>query len=174
LIEEFKQVPPYEVDRTPYSDWGDPREFSMGDLGIGECAGEVISRTDMELSIAESVVFEAQLALEEGDLARADERSYQAMIAAARGVVALELPILPPSDDDVVREFRERFYDTKLFFDRFAHGKFARPLFARHESGPVEGADAVRELVEETQLFIDASHACQIRVAEARKLEVVA
>ncbi len=174
LIEEFKQVPPYEVDRTPYSDWGDPREFSMGDLGIGECAGEVISRTDMELSIAESVAFEAQLALEEGDLARADERSYQAMVAAARGVVALELPILPPSDDDVVREFRERFYDTKLFFDRFAHGKFARPLFARHESGPVEGADAVRELVEETQLFIDASHACQIRVAETRKLEVVA
>ena len=174
LIEEFKQVPPYEVDRTPYSDWGDPREFSMGDLGIGECAGEVISRTDMELSIAESVAFEAQLALEEGDLARADERSYQAMIAAARGVVALELPILPPGDDDVVREFRERFYDTKLFFDRFAHGKFARPLFARHESGPVEGADALRELVEETQLFIDASHACQIRVAESRKLEVVA
>lgn len=174
LIEEFKQVPPYELDRTPYSDWGDPREFSMGDLGIGECAGEVISRTDMELSIAESVAFEAQLALEEGDLARADERAYQAMIAAARGVVALELPNLPPSDDDVVREFRERFYDTKLFFDRFAHGKFARPLFSRHESGPVGGADAVRELVEEAQLFIDASHACQIRVAEARKLEVVA
>ena len=66
-----------------------------------------------------------------------------------------------------MREFRERFYDTKLFFDRFAHGKFARPLFARHEAGPVEGADAVRELVEETQLFIDASHACQIRVAES-------
>jgi sulfite reductase (ferredoxin) len=174
LIEDFKQVPPYEVDRTPYSDWGDPREFSMGDLGIGECAGEVISRTDMELSIAESVAFEAQLALEEDDLVRADERSYQAMIAAARGVVALELPILPASDDEVVREFRERFYDTKVFFDPFAHGKFARPLFARHESGPVEGADAVRELVEETQLFIDASHACQIRVAESRKLEVVA
>jgi sulfite reductase (ferredoxin) len=173
LIEEYKQVPPYEVDTSYYSDWGDPREFSMGDLGIGECAGEVISRTDMELSIAESVAFEAQLALEEGDLVRADERAYQAMIAAARGVVALELPNLPTSEDEVVREFRERFYDTKVFFDRFAHGKFARPLFARHGSGPVEGADAVRELVEETQLFIDAAHACQIRVAESRTLEVL-
>ena len=90
------------------------------------------------------------------------------MIAAARGVVALDLFIPPIADDEVVREFRERFYDTKVFFDRFAHGKFARPLFARHEGGAVTGVDAVRELVEEAQLFIDASHACQIRVSQER------
>ncbi len=167
-LAELKAVPAYDEDASLYSDWGDPREFSMGDLGVGECAGEVISRTDLELSIAESLSFESQLALEEGDLVKADEKAYAAMLAAARGVVALELFLPPRSDDDVVREFRERFYDTKVFFDRFAHGKFARPLFSRHEGGPVAGADAVRELVEEAQLFIDASHACQIRVAEQR------
>jgi sulfite reductase (ferredoxin) len=174
IVEELKQVPPYELDPSHYSDWGDPREFTMGDLGIGECAGEVISRTDLELSVAESLSFESQLALEEGDLVRADERAYLAMVAGARAMVALELPNLPTADDEVVREFRERFYDTKVFFDRFAQGKFARPLFSRHASGPIDGADAVRELVEEAQLFIDAAHACQIRVAESRKLEVVA
>ena len=168
MLVELKAVPAYEEDATLYSDWGDPREFSMGDLGIGECAGEVISRTDLELSVAESLSFESQLALEDGDLVRADERAFQAMIAAARGVVALDLFIPPIADDEVVREFRERFYDTKVFFDRFAHGKFARPLFARHEGGPVTGVDAVRELVEEAQLFIDASHACQIRVSQER------
>ena len=89
-------------------------------------------------------------------------------------MVALELPHPPIPVDEVVREFRERFYDTKLFFDRFAQGKFARPLFSRHADGPVAGVDAVREIVEEAQLFIDASHACQIRVAESRKLEVIA
>jgi sulfite reductase (ferredoxin) len=167
-LEELKAVPVYEEDASLYTDWGDPREFSMGDLGIGECAGEVISRTDLELSVAESLSFESQLSLEEGDLAKADERAYQAMLAGARAMVALELLILPTTDDATVSEFRERFYDTKVFFDRFAHGKFARPLFARHESGPLDGADAVRELVEEAQLFIDAAHACQIRVAEAR------
>ncbi len=168
MLAELKPVPAYEDDTTLYSDWGDPREFSMGDLGIGECAGEVISRTDLELSVAESLSFESQLALEDGDLVRADERSYLAMIAAARGVVALDLFIPPNSADEVVREFRERFYDTKVFFDRFAHGKFARPLFARHEGGQVTGVDNVRELVEEAQLFIDASHACQIRVSQER------
>ena len=168
MLAELKPVPAYDEDATFYSDWGDPREFTMGDLGIGECAGEVISRTDLGLSVAESLSFESQLALEDGDLVRADERAYQAMIAAARGVVALDLFIPPIPDDDVVREFRERFFDTRVFFDRFAHGKFARPLFSRHDDGPVTGVDAVRELVEEAQLFIDASYACQIRVLEAR------
>ena len=168
LLVELKAVPAYEEDATLYTDWGDPREFTMGDLGIGECAGEVISRTDLELSVAESLSFESQLALEDGDLARADDKAYQAMIAAARGVVALDLFIPPNAADDVVKEFRERFFDTKVFFDRFAQGKFARPLFSRHDEGQVSGTDAVRELVEETQLFIDASHACQIRVLEAR------
>ena len=169
LLVELKQVPAYEIDRSFYSDWGDPREFSIGDIGIGECAGEVISRIDLELSIAESTAFESQIALDEGDLERADERAYQAMLTAARALVGTEWIDVPGDPDTIVSEFRTRFYDTKIFFDRFAHGKFARPLFERHEAAaaPPRDADSVRELVEETNLFIDAVHACNIRLAEA-------
>lgn len=174
LITELKQVPAYEEDRTHYSDWGDPREFSMGDYGVGECAGEVISRTDMDLSVAETEAFEATVALDDGDLVRADDRAYLAMLTAARGIVALEIPNPPPADDDVIAAFREHFYDTEIFFDRFAGGKFARALFARHADGPITGADAVRELVEEAQLFIDAAHRCQIKVVEARNARAAA
>ncbi|MEW6582092.1 MAG: nitrite/sulfite reductase [Actinomycetota bacterium] len=167
LLEDLKKVPAYEIDRFFYSDWGDPREFSM-ELGIGECAGEVISRIDLELSIAESTAFESQLALDDGDLARADERAYRAMITAARALVGTEHPDVPNDPDTIVREFKQRFYDTKIFFDRFAQGKFAQPLFDRHEAPfASRGADAVRELVEEASLFIDAVHACQIRLAGA-------
>jgi len=169
MLTDVKQVPPYELDRTLYSDWSDPREFSMGDYGQGECAGEVVSRTDMELSMAESLAFDAQLALEDGDLARADERAYEAMLLGATALVRTQLYDVPGDRDALVREFRERFYDTKLFFDRFSGGKFARPLFERHASGPVEHtADSARELLEETQLFIDAAHACQIRISGAQ------
>ena len=51
----------------------------------------------------------------------------------------------------------------------FAKGRFARPLFDRHEEGP--GAleeEATRGLVEEAQLFIDAVHAFEIREAGAQ------
>ncbi|MGD9696588.1 MAG: nitrite/sulfite reductase [Thermoleophilia bacterium] len=170
LLAELKTVPAYEEDIDPYMDWGDARVFTMGDMGIGECAGEVISKTDLELSFAESIVFDAQVALEEDDLVRADERAFAAMLAGARALVRTENPNVPDEADTIVREFRERFYDTERFFDRFAKGRFARPLFDRHEAGPPERYDgeAVRGLVEEAQLFIDAVHAFEIREAGAQ------
>ena len=169
MIAELKVVPSRDVDPGAYTDWGDAREFTMGDLGIGECAGEVISSTHLELSGAESIAFDAQVALEDGDLARADERAYAAMVAGARALVRTENPNVPDNADTIVREFKERFYDTERFFDRFAKGRFARPLFDRHAEPPAtHEAEATRVLVEEAQLFIDAVHAFEIREAGAQ------
>ncbi len=170
LVSELKTVPPREDDPSYYTDWGDARVFTMGDLGVGECAGEVISKTELELTQAESIAFDAQVALEDGDLARADERAYAAMVAGARALVRTENPNVPLEPDAIVDEFRERFYDTERFFDRFAKGRFARPLFDRHEAGPpaAHEQEATRVLVEEAQLFIDAVHAFEIREAGAQ------
>ncbi len=170
LIADLKTVPPVDEDQSFYTDWGDARVFTMGDMGIGECAGEVISSTHLELTMAESIAFDAQVALEEGDLARADDRAYAAMVAGARALVRTEHPNVPDEPDVIVREFRTRFYDTERFFDRFAKGRFARPLFDRHEAGPPASheEEATRVLVEESQLFIDAVHAMEIREAGAQ------
>ena len=43
MLEDLTKIPPYEVDPSFYSDWGDPREYTIGDMGVGECAGEVVS-----------------------------------------------------------------------------------------------------------------------------------
>jgi sulfite reductase (ferredoxin) len=169
LIAQMKSVPSRDEDPSPYTDWGDAREFTMGDMGIGECAGQVISSTDLELSAAESVAFDAQVALEEGDLVRADERAYAAMLQAARALVRTEAPNVSSDGDTIVAEFKERFFDTERFFDRFVKGGFARPLLARHGNPPAKyDAEATRALVEEAQLFIDAAHAMQIREADAQ------
>ncbi|MFP5451521.1 MAG: nitrite/sulfite reductase, partial [Thermoleophilia bacterium] len=169
LIADLKTVPSREDDPSPYTDWGDAREFTMGDMGIGECAGEVIDKTELELSFAESIVFDASVALEDGDLARADERAYAAMLTAAQALVRSEFPNVADDPDAIVDEFRERFYDTERFFDRFAKGRFAHPLFDRHADGPVaSNPESVRELVEEAQLFIDAVHALEIRESGAQ------
>ena len=169
LIAELKTVPPREEDPGYYTDWGDARVFTMGDMGIGECAGEVISKTELELTQAESIAFDAQVALEEGDLRRADERAYAAMVAGARALVRTENPNVPDDPDVIVGEFKERFYDTERFFDRFAKGRFARPLFDRHEAAPeAHEEEATRVLVEEAQLFIDAVHAFEIRESGAQ------
>jgi sulfite reductase (ferredoxin) len=173
LIGRFKAVPPHSEDADAYVDWGDARQFTRKDMGIGECAGEVVTRVDLELSRAESIAFEAQIALEEGDLDKADAKAFEAMLSAAQSLVRTQMADPPEGADEIVREFKERFYDTELFFDRFAKGKFARPLFERHERGDAFRHDKdVIELIENASLFIDAAYQCDIRMAGAQSAAV--
>ncbi|MDX1413586.1 MAG: nitrite/sulfite reductase [Candidatus Promineifilaceae bacterium] len=169
MLIPFTSVPAYEVNPTFYSDWGDPREFSIGDIGVGECAGEVVSLFAFEIAKAEGEAFDALLALEEGDFIQADQSAYQAMILAARALVRNQFLDVGDDADDIVAEFRRRYFDTQLFFDRYAKGKFAQYLFERHEQ-PIHNpdADSAQQLVEEANLFIEACHACDARLAGAQ------
>ncbi len=71
---------------------------------------------------------------------------------------------IPDDPDEIVSEFRLRYYDTQKFFDPFAGGKFAQYLFDAHEKSPEKSGkpytpDSARYLIDEAQLFVDAAHA---------------
>ncbi len=150
MLEPFMAVPAYEKDRSYYSDWGDPREFTIGDMGTGECAGEVISAAQFDLADAERLVFEAQLHLENESYAQADAFAYRAMIQAALSLVKTQFIDAADEPDAIVNEFRRRFYDTGLLGDRYAGNKFAEYLFRRHDSPPHEHTrDHAYRIVEE-------------------------
>lgn len=165
LLEDLTRLSTDDTDRSHFSDWGDPREYSLGDLGVGECAGEVVSAIEFDLAAAEREVFEAQVELDKGNFQRAARTAYLAMVRAAKALVKLELQDVPDDPDRVIREFTARFYDTQKFFDSFAGGKFAQYLFAAHASSNQPATpDSARYLIDEAQLFIDASHACYNRL----------
>ncbi|MGQ0656887.1 MAG: hypothetical protein ACT4NU_02155 [Chromatiales bacterium] len=167
LVDEFATVPPYEDDRSYYSDWRDPREFTVSDIGTGECAGEVVSRIEFDLQSAERLCFEAQLLLREKDHRRADETAYAAMLEAAKALVRQQGQDIRDNPDTLVAEFRRRFHDTRLFHDQYAGGKFAEYLFKRHEDTARDFSDEkARRLLEEAQLFIEAAYACHARMLE--------
>jgi sulfite reductase (ferredoxin) len=167
MIDSFTAVPAYDKDRSYYSDWGDPREFTIGDMGMGECAGEVISVTQFDLADAERLVFEAQLQLEDENFAQADAFAYRAMIQAAVSLVKTQFLDVADEPNTVVSEFRQRFYDTGLLGDRYAGNKFAEYLFRRHDAPPSEHTrDQAYRIVEEAQLFIEAAYACHDSLAE--------
>jgi sulfite reductase (ferredoxin) len=170
MIEDLMQVPPYEKDPSFYSDWGDPREFSMGDIGTGECAGAVVSLLSFELQAAERLCFEGQLALEAGDFVQADDRAYRAMLQAARALVKEQWLDVPEDPATVVTEFRTRFYDTKLFWDKYMAGKFGQFLFQRFErpAGATLNQEQAHKEIERAQLFIEAAHGCADRMIEQK------
>jgi len=69
----------------------------------------------------------------------------------------------------VVSEFRRRFYDTGILGERYAGNKFAEYLFRRHDTPPDEHTrDQAYRIVEEAQLFIEATYACHDSLAERR------
>jgi hypothetical protein len=58
---------------------------------VGECAGEVVSPIDFELTAAEREVFEAQIAFESGQIEKAAQTAYGAMLHAAKALVKGQL-----------------------------------------------------------------------------------
>ncbi|MFQ5352288.1 MAG: nitrite/sulfite reductase, partial [Candidatus Binatia bacterium] len=167
FLQDLMVVPAYEEDSSFYSDWGDPREFTLSDLGVGECAGEVVAQADFDLAAAEGDVFDAQISLDEGDYDRAGDIAYRSMLEAARGLIRVQFPDVGEDPDGIVGEFKKRFCDTELFYDKYAGAKFAHYLLRRHAEGTSKvDEDYARRLVEEAQLFIEAAHACYLRMLE--------
>ena len=166
VLEDLTEnLPEHDDDPSFYTDWADPREYTTGDIGKGECAGEVVSAFEFELTAAERMVFEAQVLLEAENFAQAGKDAYQAMIKAARSLVMIGYDDVSGDPEEVVDEFRERYYDTELFFDPYAGGKFAHYLFAAHENaGKPFTAESAHHTIEEAQLFIEAVHSCYNRL----------
>jgi sulfite reductase (ferredoxin) len=166
MLEDLTRPPADQAARSFFSDWGDPREYSLNDLGVGECAGEVVSSIEFDLAAAEREVFEAQVAFDKAETARAGNLAYQSMLRAAKALVKIEFPDVTDDPERIVREFQTRLYDTQKFFDPFAGGKFAQYFFTAHQKAKTPHTpESVRYLIEEAQLFIEASHSCYSRMA---------
>jgi sulfite reductase (ferredoxin) len=167
-LEDLAKPPADPSDRSIFSDWGDPREYTLGDMGVGECAGEVVSTIDFDLAGAEREVFEAQVAFESGQFQQAGRTAYLSMLHAAKGLVKLEYSDVPDDPEKILAEFRARYYDTQKFWDTYAGGKFANYLFDAHQKASVPYTeDSARYLIDEAQLFIDAAHSCYNKLGAA-------
>lgn len=166
LLAPISKAPTYEEDPSYYSDWGDPREYTIGDLGIGECAGELVPFVEFGLQGAEQELYEAQDQLDAGVSTEAAEKAYTAMVSAAKALVRYTGAQVRDDADDVVASFREHLHDTKLFHDRFAKGKFANYLLTQHAEAPWRQAseEDAHRVLDEARLFLEASHSCYARL----------
>lgn len=132
-------------------------------MGVGECAGEVVSQAEFTLAASEPELFEAHLLLDGGRLKDAATAAYASLLRAAQGLVKAQNPAIAEDEERIVAEFTSRFYDTQLFWDKYAGGKFAEYFFKAKEFADqrkTTDADRAVQLLQEAQLFIDAAHDC--------------
>jgi len=169
MLDGLTKVPPHDVDPSYYSDWGDPREFTLTDMGVGECAGEVVSQAQFTLAASERELFEAQIYFDSGDFKKAVLTAYGAMVQAAQGIVKTQHYDISDNEEAILSEFQQRFCDTQLFYDKYAGRQFADYLFKAREAlksrGEI-GEDLALRRLQEAQLFIDAAHSCYKKLSE--------
>jgi sulfite reductase (ferredoxin) len=169
MLEDLSTMPAHDVDPGMYTDWHDPREYTLGDMGIGECAGEVVTPLEFQLTACEREAFEAQLALEKNDAVAAAKIAYEAMEHGAAALLAWKKAFFLSTPDGIAEAFKKEFVDSELFFDPFAGAKFAQFYLRAHERAAEEyNAEAAHRLIEEAQLFIEACHSCTLRMAAVR------
>jgi sulfite reductase (ferredoxin) len=173
-LQDLLAVPAYEEDASFYVDWHDAREYSIGDIGVGECAGEVVTLTQFSLAVAESKVFDASIVVDDASSGEAGVRdaarmAYEAMVAAAQGLLKVQNPDIASDPEIVFREFQEQFIDTQLFFERYIGASESQYFqVAFQADGAVRDRDEARRRVEEAQLFIEAAHACYTRLLQSQ------
>ncbi len=169
LLADLIPVPAYEKDRSFYSDWGDPREYSISDYGEGECAGELVTAAQFGLAAAERETFEAQLKLDSGNPPEAAKLALGAMLQAAKSLLKAK-NLEPDGPESIVSAFKEHLHETKLFSDPFAGDKFAQYFFHLSQQ-PLEAASAddANRWIQEAALFVDAAHSCYERLVALPK-----
>ena len=170
LLIDLQEIAPYEEDPTPYTDWHDPREYTTGDIGIGECAGELVETVDFGISEAERYAFEAQMALDAGDPDKAATLAMDAMFKAAKALVYTQNIDITDDREQIVAQFKSRLVEPQIFWDKWVGQKFADYfLDAAAEPVPAGDKEAAHRRVEETTIFIEACHTCKngMKVVEA-------
>lgn len=159
LLQDLTVIPPHDAEPGLFTDWGDVREYTIADIGKGECAGEVVSPTEFSLTTAEGKTFEAQVKLDQKDLRGAADLAYESMIYSAEGVIRTRNREWAAKADATVAEFKKRFFDTGEFVKHVNNTQFAAYLFKAHENPlPNPNADEAHRRVEEAQLFLEAVH----------------
>ena len=168
VLDELTQdLPEHDADPSFFTDWADPREYTTGDIGKGECAGEVVSAYEFAMTAVDRILFEAQTHLEAKNAQKSGEHAYTAMLKAAKALVLIQYDDVSNDPDEIVEEFQERYFDTEIFFDPFAGGKFANYLFAAHENaGTPFTPESAHHTIEEAQLFVEGVHSCYNRMGK--------
>ena len=159
--------PPTSKDPSYYSDWGYSREYTIEDMGVGECAGEVVPYVEAGPGRqASGEIFEAQVMLDEGNRGRPPASAPTAPCSAGGPGPGPreEQPALPNEPDEIAREFRTPTWSTPRFSGTSTRvGKFVAVLLqapTRRRGRRAPKRRRRTSLFEEAQLFVDAAHQC--------------
>lgn len=86
----FTLIPRFDEDQSYYVDWGETEEYSITDLGPGECATGAYEMMEGFMYEADQELYLASVMLDKGTYGHAVNKAYRAVIAASKALLVLE------------------------------------------------------------------------------------
>ncbi len=106
-------LPSYQDNQDFYFDWEGDEEFSVEDLGPGECAGGALEMIDNRILEAEQELYQSRLLADKHQFAIAINKAYRAVVAGAKAILVTE-GLDPNTDADTLAEFDKLIRAKKL------------------------------------------------------------
>ena len=158
VLEPFEKLPDYTERPEYYRDSRQGWDYAMS-MGVGECAGEVVTQAEFSLEDADRLMFDATLDLEGGRMEEAVKISLQAMKEAADGLLSLQ-GLLLSDKYDTVAEFRKHYAEAGKFLPLCADY-----LFRAVEQGTADLTEEnAHQRLEEATLFIEEANGAYSRL----------
>jgi sulfite reductase (ferredoxin) len=113
IIEDFSYVPPYSENKDFYIDWGKTDEFSLSELGPGECGAGILNI--IESDIAHSKIFLAEAEKE----SYATEKIKKSIFFSARALLIVKGKD-PIDGQETLKNFYDLFIRTGITSQKFS------------------------------------------------------
>jgi sulfite reductase (ferredoxin) len=162
VLEDLQDVPAHGEAPELYRDNRQSWEFGVK-VGVGECAGEVVTAGEFLLEEADRLCFEAAIRHEEGRAKESLEAAHKAMRTAAEALLTAS-GLLLSEPFDRLEEFRARWVDTGRFRRAFAE-YYRQPDGA---TGSDVSLEAAEELVHRARLFVEEAQVAYTRYGGER------
>jgi sulfite reductase (ferredoxin) len=152
-LERFTQIPGLTEGPEYYRDWKDDRDFSLDDLGPGECAGTVIDMIEHYLRTGNQSLEKAALSFSRGQYEETITVIKSGVMVTCRALL-IPFGVDSPHEEEILKEFQHKVVEQGIVTERFEHFTEELGKWARFDLQP----DAVQETLEVANAFI---HECK-------------
>ncbi|RMF85431.1 MAG: nitrite/sulfite reductase [Nitrospinota bacterium] len=108
LVQRQGPLPSFREERSIYIDWGAVEQFSLAEIGAGECSEGARDVTEADIGDAQRYLHQATTALEAQDYQTASAALYKALVLGARALLGTQK--VHPEDDAAALQLFQRHF----------------------------------------------------------------
>ncbi|MCG3113045.1 MAG: sulfurtransferase TusA family protein [Candidatus Manganitrophus sp. SB1] len=164
-LEKFIQIPTPQEAPEYYQDYNGDQDFSLDDLGPGECAGTVIDMIEHHLRMGSQSIEKASAALARGQSNEAIADIKQAIMVCCRALL-IPFGVDLPHEDQILKEFQHKLVEQGIVTERFEN--FTEDLGKWVSFDPQ--LESVRKTLDLADAFVRECHEAYDRLDAGLKL----